>query len=244
MPQHSPQAQHVRDAAVSRVCCPCAADGRADARARRARDTAEALKLAGELALRWNEGALPQPPPLSSFAAHAHTQAVAGAPRVNRDWERTYRRGEMADQDAAYRASVEQVRGARSAARLPPVLARAHMRATRRGPQDRARIAAQRAAEEARRAAAAEAAAKQAAEEEAGRRAAEAREVLEAARAEARALAASRVGDEPDEADEEAFPVMVRLPDGSRLQRRFRATDTLQVRRATPRCVPVTACAC
>ena len=56
----------------------------------------------------------------------------------------------------------------------------------------------------------------------------EEQERLEAARAEAMALATSRVGDEPTDAA--AFAIVVKLPNGSRITRKFISDDTVQVR--------------
>merc|ERR1711934_767628 len=59
------------------------------------------------------------------------------------------------------------------------------------------------------------------------REAQEEQERLEAARAEAMALATSRVGDEPTDAA--AFAIVVKLPNGSRITRKFISDDTVQL---------------
>lgn len=193
-----------------------------DANQQRDAQTARAVRLAQELALKWNEGTLPQPAPLSSFSADAVAAANAALPRHlrartaragagggngngngrNQEWENLYRQQERAAQDAAYAESVAQ---------------------------DRARLEAERVEEERRRKAAEEEAARVAAEEAAAAEAAAAREALLAAREEAVALAISRLVAEPDEGEDGAFPVLVRLPDGNRIQRRFLPDQPMQM---------------
>ena len=92
------------------------------------RVTSQAVRIAGDIALRWNEGTLPQPPPLSTFA-HVMPPAVApgwttAPPQPARsessEWERRYRQAEIAQQDAAYEASVARVRCTVQGPWLPP----------------------------------------------------------------------------------------------------------------------------